>query len=325
VSLFLKKQGIIAYNAYREETMMKPGDVIVPLDVPKEMRDLYVRNFLTITRKSGRLMLFAGDQKVEHMNDDFFGKNTSSDNNEPEHLFRIAKGAKIGVFATQLGLIARYGMDYPDIPYLVKLNSKTNIVKTSQCDPLSEGWFDVNDVADFRDDSGLTILGVGYTVYLGSEYESHMLREAAQLVYDAHRNGLITVLWMYPRGKGVKDEKDPHLIAGAAGVAACLGTDFCKVNYPEKEGVSSAEALKEAVLAAGRTKVVCAGGSSDAAEVFLQKLHDQIHTSGAAGNATGRNVHQKPLAEAIKMCNAIYAVTVENKSVKDAMKLYRSK
>ena len=305
--------------------MIKPGDVNVPLDVPKGMRELYVQNYLAITKQSGRLMLFAGDQKVEHLNDDFFGKDVSSDNNEPEHLFRISLGAHIGVFAAQLGLIARYGASYPDIPYLVKLNSKTHIVKTSQCDPLSEAWFDVGDVVEFRNDSGLNILGVGYTVYLGSEYESGMLREAAQLVYEAHRNGLVTVLWMYPRGKGVKDEKDPHLIAGAAGAAACLGTDFCKVNYPQKEGVSRAESLKEAVLAAGRTKLVCAGGTSDAADTFLRTLHDQLHISGAVGNATGRNIHQKPLAEAIRMCNAIYALTVENKGVAEALKIYRAR
>lgn len=304
--------------------MMNAGDVIVPADVPRGMRDRYVENYLAMTRDTGRLMLFAGDQKVEHMNDDFFGPGISKDNSEPEHLFRIAQKASIGVFATQLGLIARYGASYHDLRYLVKLNSKSNIVKTSQADPLSEKWFDVHQVVDFRNDSGLNILAVGYTVYLGSEFESAMLREAAQIAYEAHRNGLISVFWMYPRGKAVKNEKDPHLIAGAAGVAACLGTDFCKVNYPEKEGVSSTEALKEAVLAAGRTRVVCAGGSSDAVETFLRKLHDQIHISGAVGNATGRNIHQKDLADAVKTCNAIYAVTVEDKSVDEAMKIYNA-
>ena len=43
---------------------MKVNDVIVPLDVPKALRDTYIENFQKITRESGRLMLFAGDQKV---------------------------------------------------------------------------------------------------------------------------------------------------------------------------------------------------------------------------------------------------------------------
>jgi DhnA family fructose-bisphosphate aldolase class Ia len=299
--------------------------IIVPLDVPKAMRERYISNYATITRNSGRLMLFAGDQKVEHLNKDFYGEGIHPDDGDPEHLFRIASSANIGVFATQLGLIARYGMDYPDIPYLVKLNSKTNLMKTSLADPFSQQWLDVQQVVDFRENSGLHIRAVGYTIYLGSEYEAEILRQAAQIVYQAHQHGLITVLWIYPRGRAVKDEKDPHLIAGATGVAACLGSDFAKVNYPEQEGSESREIFKEAVRAAGRTKVVCAGGSSDEVKSFLKRLHDQIHVSGAAGNATGRNIHQKSLEEAIRMCDAIYAVTVEGNSVEEALKIYHSR
>ena len=297
-------------------------DVLVPLDVPPERRDDYVDDYLKITKDTGRLMLFAGDQKVEHLNKDFYGPGISPDDGDPEHLFRIAKRGRIGVFATQLGLIARYGMDYPEVPYLVKLNSKTDLVKTDQMDPTSRQWVEVDQVADFADDSGLDVLGVGYTIYLGSEHEAEMLREAAQIVYRAHRQGLVTVLWIYPRGKVVKDEKDPHLIAGATGVAAALGSDFVKVNYPKKEGERSEEIFREAVAAAGRTKVVCAGGASRDPKSFLQQLFDQIHVSGAAGNATGRNVHQKDLDEAARMCDAISAITLDDATVEEALRIY---
>jgi len=300
-------------------------EVIVPLDVPKTMRETYVNNYMEMTKGTGKLMLFAGDQKVEHLNDDFYGEGVPEDDANPEHLFKIASQAKIGVFATQLGLISRYGMDYRDVSYLVKVNSKTNLVETSQADPFSNLWYDVDQVAEFKENSGLNILGVGYTIYLGSEFEAEMLVQAAQVIYDAHKHGMLSVLWIYPRGEAVKDEKDPHLIAGATGVGACLGTDFVKVNYPKKEGAKSAEIFKEAIKAAGRTKVVCAGGTSDEAEAFLKKLYDQIHISGAQGNATGRNIHQKPLDEAVRMCNAVYAVTVEDASVEDALKIYRGK
>lgn len=302
--------------------IIKADDVRVPLDVPKPFREKYTQNYLKITKQSGRLMLFAGDQKVEHLNEDFFGEGIHTDDGHPEHLFRIASGARIGVFAAQLGLIARYGMDYPHVPYLLKLNSKTNLVPTSQADPFSAQWYDMDQVYDFIHNSGLDVLGIGYTVYLGSEYEAEILREAAQAVYEAHQHGLLAVLWVYPRGKAVKNEKDPQLIAGATGVAACLGADFAKVNYPKKEGFDSAQIFKEAILSAGRTKVVCAGGDAEEIRDFLSKLHDQIHISGAAGNATGRNVHQKSIEEAIRTCNAIYAVTVENASIDEAMKVY---
>ncbi|MBW9221679.1 aldolase [Methanothermococcus sp. SCGC AD-155-C09] len=295
-------------------------DVIVPMDVPYNKREVYIKNYLTLTENTGRLMLFAGDQKIEHLNDDFYGPGISKDDATPEHLFKIASNSKIGAFATQLGLIARYGMDYSNINYVIKINSKTHLVKTSQRDPISKSLIDIKDIVEFKNYSKLNILGVGYTIYLGSEYEHEMLSEASRIVYEAHKNGLIAILWMYPRGKAVKNEGDPHLIAGAAGVAACLGADFVKVNYPKCE--NPAEAFKEAILAAGRTKVVCAGGGSTDPKAFLQMLYDQIHISGAAGNATGRNIHQKSYRDAIRMCNAIHAITIENKTVEEALKIY---
>ncbi len=300
---------------------MKKTNVSVPLDVPLKMKKKYVQNYLNMTHGSGRLMLFAGDQKIEHLNDDFYGKEIHTDDSAPEHLFRIASKAKIGVFAVQRGLIAQYGADYKDIQYLVKLNSKTNLVKAEQKDPYSGEISNVDEVIEFQKNSKLKIPAVGYTIYLGSRYEDQMLKFASKMVYEAHKNGLLTVLWIYTRGEAVKDETDPHLIAGAAGVAACLGSDFVKINYPKKEKEESKEIFKEAVKAAGRTKVVCAGGSSIDARVFLQRLYDQIQ-SGASGNATGRNIHQKSLKEAINMCNAIYAITVENKNVEQSLKLY---
>lgn len=304
---------------------MLKTDIKVPVDVPKEKVEEYLKNYNLATDGSGRLFLFAGDQKVEHLNDDFYGPNVSPEDNDPEHLFKIASKSKIGAFATQLGLIARYAMDYPEVNYIVKINSKTHLVKTSQMDPISTAWVDVEDVIKFKEQTGLKIVGVGYTIYPGSEYEYIMLREAAKIVNQAHKYGLLAVIWSYPRGKAVKDERDPHLIAGAAGLAACLGADFVKVNPPKNsEGKEEANLLKEAVLAAGRTKVICAGGKSVEVKEFLQKLYDQIQV-GISGNATGRNIHQKPLDEAIRFCNAIYAITVKNYTVDEAMKIYEGK
>ena len=293
----------------------------MPLDVPPAERREFMDNYSSLTGGKGRLMLFAGDQKVEHLNDDFHGEGISEEDGGPEHLFRIADRARIGAFATQFGLVARYAMDHPDVPYIVQLNSKTHLVRTEQAEPLSLQWMEVDQVAELKAENGLRIMGVGYTVYLGSEHEAVMLREAAQLVRRAHRHGLVTILWMYPRGKGVADEKDPHLIAGAAGVGAALGADFVKVNYPR--GEDAAERLREAVRAAGRTGLICSGGERMGVEAFLQRLHDQVHISGAVGNATGRNVHQKSLDEAVRFCNAVYAVTVDDATAEEAMRIYR--
>ena len=48
---------------------------------------------------------------------------------------------------------------------------------------------------------------------------------------------------------------------------------------------------------------------------------DQINISGCRGNATGRNIHQKPLDEAVRLANAISAITIDGKSVEEAVKV----
>jgi len=296
--------------------------VRVPVDVPAEMRDTYVESYMAATQGSGRLMLFACDQKVEHLNDDFHGEGIAAADGEPEHLFRIGDQGVIGILAGQRGLVAKYAADYPDINYLVKMNSKTHLVKTSQEDPYSPQLYDIKTVLDLRD-NGVNVVGIGYTIYIGSEYESQMMMEAAQLIADAHSLGMIVVLWMYPRGKAVAAEKDAHLIAGAAGVAVSLGADFVKVNPPAgTDAATSAELLKEAAAAAGRCGLVCAGGSTVDAKTFLTQLHEQIHVGGAVGNATGRNLHQRDLDEAVRLTKAISAITMGDYDADRALKVF---
>lgn len=306
---------------------LNSDNINVPCDIPASSHRAYVNHFLRATRGTGRLMMFAGDQKIEHLNDDFYSPEQNSgiavDDQNPSHLFEIARRSTIGVFATQLGLINLYGRDYPDIPYIAKLNSKSHLVALEQQEPVSKALWQVADVIRVREQSGLDILGVGYTCYLGSEYETEMLKEAAQIIQQAHEHGLLAVIWMYPRGKAIPNEKDPHLIAGACGVAACLGADFVKVNYPATD--YSAEDFKESIQAAGRTGVICAGGKSSEPRAFLQQTWDQINLSGARGNATGRNIHQRNLNQAINLCNAISAITLEGYSVDLAEQIYQGK
>jgi len=297
----------------------------IPLDVPQKAQAAYKENFRRITMGSGRLMLFAGDQKVGQLNDDFSGPGIHPDDGDPEHLFRIASEGRIGVFATQMGLLSRYGEDYSQIPYLVKLNGSTNLPRKGDRDPLSTAWYSVDEVVAFRKQSDLLIYGVGYTVYPGSAYEHTMLREAAQVVRQAHEHGLVTVIWVYPCGAGVKDEKDPRLIAGACGIAAGLGSDFVTVNTPYREGTTSALLLKEAVRAAGRTRVVCAGGSAADPAAFLTELHAQIHIGGTAGNATGRTIHRQSLPDAVRLCNAISTLIFDNADPQTAIAMVKGK
>lgn len=298
--------------------------MVIPADVPRGSIRTYKKNLKKITYGTGRLFMFAGDQRVEHLHKDFYGKGIAKEDADPEHFFKIASQAKIGCFASQLGFISRYGRAYPKIPYVVKLNSKTNLIPTKQQDPSSTEWFSVDQVAKFKKQSGLDIVGVGYTVYLGGANESINLKEAAQAAHDAHKHGLVAIFWIYPRGKAVKDEKSEEIIAGATSVASALGADFAKINMPKVKGKNSLKALQRAVTAGGNMATICAGGSSVPVKSFLSQVHDQMHDAGTMGTAVGRNVHQKSLKEAIAFCNAVHALVVEEKTIPQAMRIYNA-
>ena len=280
-------------------------NLILPATVPPDKHETYRKNYETITHKTDRLFLFAADQKMEHLNKDFFGPGLPPEINTPEHIFSIADQSNIGVFATHLGLINRYAQEFKNIPYCAKLDGKTNL---SQGEPYSMQIWSVQDALTTMQNTGITIHAVGYTVYVGSEYERDMLTEAATIVKNAHAAGLVAILWMYPRGAGVENEKDENLIAGAAGLGASLGADFVKVNEPD----SGPAGLKQAVEAAGNTKVIVAGGPALKQENCLEMVKQQLELGSTAGGAIGRNIFQHSLKDAINLSNKLSELIYKN-------------
>ena len=149
--------------------------LIIPADVPLSAHEAYREHYSALTKDTGRLFLFAADHKLEHLNNDFFGPGIDVAAQTPEHLFELASKAPIGALATQLGLIARYGKQYPSVNYVVKLNSKTNL--RTDPDPFSPQLWSVDDVVAFAKESQLPIRGIGLTIYLGSSSEPRRLRK----------------------------------------------------------------------------------------------------------------------------------------------------
>ena len=298
----------------------------IPADVPQQAKQDFIDNYYTITRTSNRLFLFSCDQKIEHLHDAFDPDDTAiqEDAAHPEHLFKIASQGDVGAMATQLELIARYGNQYPTVNYIAKLTSKTNLISPEQKDPVSAPLWDVANVMKLKKDSQLAINGIGLTIYLGSEFEDEMLSFASEEIFNAHQQGLIAIIWMYPRGQSVKDETDAHLLAGAAGAANALGADFVKIKPPASaDTISSAELLKEIVAAAGNTQVICAGGAQLPPEQYLQNLYDQLTIGSTAGTATGRNIFQRSLSDAIGMTRAISALIYQGATPQKAMEFVK--
>ncbi len=269
--------------------------MLIPATVPPHKRDEFHNNYATLTKDTSKLLLFVADQKMQSLNEEFFGPDLPAGISDPEHIFKIASQSNVGGLSVHLGLMSRYGQQYSNINFVPKLDGKTNLTPT---DPYSQQIWSVADAVDVARNGNMKLCGVGYTVYVGSEYEREMLTEAATTIKEAHAHGLVTILWMYPRGHKVKNPYDPNIIAGVAGLGATLGADFVKITEPD----TGPHDLIYAVQAAGNTKVLVAGGPARSPEQMIKRVEAQL-SYGTAGAVIGRNIFQHPLKEAITIAN----------------------
>lgn len=296
----------------------------VPLDVPPEKKQLFEEHMRLITRGTSHLFMMAVDQKMEHLLADFHGKDLPSEIINPEHIFSIARAGHIGCLALPVGLITRYAAPRDGIVYIAKLNGKTDLISITEQDPFSAQLWNVEDVVQIAQENSLTLAGVGFTIYLGSQYEAEMLAHAAQIVRDAHAHGLIAILWIYPRGKAIQDGCAGKLIAGAAGVANCLGADFVKVHVPhDDKEYTSLEWLSLAQQHAGNTDVICSGGPRQEPRDLLKHVHEQLTTAQIGGCALGRSIFQNTLSEAIALTQALEELLYKSGSLEKALSLLK--
>lgn len=225
--------------------------------------------------KNGKAMFLAYDQGIEHGPVDF-----DDENIDPSYILDIGlKGGYTGIIF-QKGVAEKYyTFELKDkLPLILKLNGKTNLVKTQE--PYSPLLCTVSEAID------LGAQAVGYTVYVGSEFEEQMLKEFADVVREAHEKSLPVIGWMYPRGKNIQNSSDPKIISYSARIGLEVGADLVKVSYP-----GSLEETKKTIEAAGRTGVVIAGGKKESEEEFFAMI-ETVVKAGVVGVAVGRNVWQ---------------------------------
>jgi DhnA family fructose-bisphosphate aldolase class Ia len=288
----------------------------LPADVPLDQQKRFQAHAALIKRGTNRAFLFSADQKMELLH-----------SIAPDYLFALAQQLPAGAFVTQPGLIARYHRSAKTpLHYIAKLNSKTNLLPAAMSEPLSSLLWSVDDVMELAQTSGASIIGVGYTVYLGSVYEQTMLREAAYMVREAHKHGLLALLWIYPRGAALEGRSVEEYYAGAAGVGTCLGADIIKVKPPHD--VSSdrlLSLLESAAVSAGSTGIVCSGGVLEDAEIFLSSIWSWLHESKVMGVAVGRNIFERPHDEALRLGAAINALVYSNSTLEEALCIWQER
>ncbi|MCI4321440.1 MAG: fructose-bisphosphate aldolase [Thermoplasmata archaeon] len=261
----------------------------------------------------GTLLVLPIDQGLEHGPVDFF---VNPDAADPSYQFRLAREGRFSAIALHIGLAEKYFHEYVgDVPLILKLNGKTAIPPDGQAfSPLTGS---VEDAVRLGADA------VGYTVYVGSPAQDRDLEQFRQVRTEADRFGMPVIVWAYPRGEfvGKKGGKESlYAIDYAARVALELGADIVKLNYPvasekDKESPPPYNTLalgpdasfRKVVVSAGRSLVLVSGGEKVGDPELLAKVRSSLD-AGATGIIFGRNLWQRPYADALALTRELHGI-----------------
>lgn len=195
---------------------------------------------------------------------------------DPDFILEIAEKGGYNAIILQKGIAEKYySKEKYHVPLILKLNGKTELVSG---DPVSR------QICSVEEAMNLGASAVGYTIYIGSEHESIMMAEFGKIVEQAHNIDFPVIAWCYPKGKNIKDEFSPDNVIYAARVGLELGADIVKIKY-----CGSKDSFARAVKAAGKTKVMMAGGPKANEKEFLERVRNAM-AAGAIGVVAGRNV-----------------------------------
>ena len=267
---------------------------------------------------SGKLVILPVDQGYEHGPARSFAPNPAA--YDPRYLFELAIEAGLSAYAAPLGPIEVGAVTYAgEVPLILKMNSANSMAGGSIQDQAVTA--SVDDVLR------LGCVGVGFTIYPGSDSCYDMQEELRELIHEAKAKGLVPVVWSYPRGGKISKEGETALdiVAYAAHIAALMGATIIKVK-PPKSGVDLAAAkaayakaevpmdtlpdrIRHVMQAsfAGRRLVVFSGGEAKGTEGVLEEIR-QIRDGGGNGSIIGRNSFQRPKAQALELLDQVVKI-----------------
>ena len=246
--------------------------------------------------RNGTALFLPYDQGLEHGPRDFFANPAAGD---PKYVIRLALEGGFNGVVLQVGLAEKFYWDFAgELPLVLKLNGKTDIPPDGVA--LSPVQASVADAVRLGADA------VGYTLYVGTPAQEQDFAQYRQVRADAERLGMPLIVWAYPRGSAIEGKGGKnsfYAVDYAARVAAELGADLVKVNFPHPEkqtGVpgeysatfSTQEAIDAVVRSAGRTMVLVSGGAKAGDEAMFDKARQSME-AGATGLIFGRNVWQR--------------------------------
>ena len=192
-----------------------------------------------------------------------------------------------------------------------------------------------------RQAAGLGALGVGATIYFGSDESDRQLSEVRTAFEQAHDLGLFTVLWCYLRNAAFKTpDADYHVAADLTGQANHIGVtieaDLIKQKQPENNAGYQAlsfgrtdplvydqlttdnpiDMTRWQVLNcyAGRVGLINSGGESKGSGDLAQAVRTAVinKRAGGTGLIVGRKAFQRPMAEGVGLLHAVQDVFLDD-------------
>jgi fructose-bisphosphate aldolase, class I len=275
---------------------------------------------------TGYLSILPVDQGIEHSAGASFAPNPVYF--DPESIVKLAiEGGCNAVVSTigSLGIVARKYAHR--IPFIVKINHNELLSYPNIPDQTLFG--NVEQCFD------MGAVGIGATIYFGSQESRRQIVEISEVFHQAHQLGMVTVLWCYLRNNAFKTDKDYHVAADLTGQANHLGVtieaDIIKQKQPENNGGYKAikfgkthdkvysqlttdnpiDLTRYQVINCymGRIGLINSGGASGAND-FVDAAKTAIinKRAGGMGLISGRKAFQRPMADGVKLLNLIQDV-----------------
>jgi fructose-bisphosphate aldolase, class I len=284
---------------------------------------------------TGYVSILPVDQGIEHSAGASFAPNPAYF--DPENIVKLALEGGCNAVASTLGVLGSIARRYAHrIPFLVKLNHNEFLSYPNSYDQIR--------FASVKQAFDMGAMGVGATIYFGSEESKRQLQEVAEMFQHAHELGMFTVLWTYLRNPAFKTKDvDYHLSADLTGQANHLGVtieaDIIKQKLPENNGGYNAIAnfgkthkgvysqltsdnpidltrYQVANCYMGRSPLINSGGASVGESDVKEAVKTAVinKRAGGMGLISGRKAFQRPLKEGAALLWAIQDVYL-NKEV----------
>src|ERR1700735_4636071 len=280
---------------------------------------------------TGYLSILPVDQGIEHSAAASFAKNPAYF--DPANLIELALAGECNAVATTLGTLGMVSRRYVHrIPFICKLNHNAFLHVPNTYDQIM--------FADVRQAADLGAVGVGATIYFGSDDMDRELQQVSEAFAEAHRLGMFTVLWCYLRNSafqkdGVNYELSADLTGQANHMGVTIEADIIKQKQPENNGGYTAIGFgKTNPLAydelttdnpidltrwqvvncyAGRIGLINSGGESKGDSDLAQAVRTAVinKRDGGMGLIVGRKAFQRPMADGAALIHTIQDVYLD--------------